>query len=117
MVGDGKWLRRALDNLVRSAVTFSAKGSTVTVSARHEGARWSVTVAGRGIGVPAAGLERVSRGLGADTGAVANGILGSGLSLVICRRLVELHQGELTVGSAVDAGTTVRVTIPVQRTM
>ncbi|HEX6351445.1 ATP-binding protein [Actinophytocola sp.] len=103
VVGDGNWLRQAVDNLVRNAVKFSAEGSTVVVSARHEGPRWAIVVGGRGIGIPAADLERVSRAGGE----------GNGLGLVICRRLVELHHGELTVERTGGAG--VRVTIPVRR--
>jgi signal transduction histidine kinase len=40
---------------------------------------------------------------------------GSGLGLAIAERIAEDHGGVLSVQSRVDAGTTVRVTLPVSR--
>jgi signal transduction histidine kinase len=39
---------------------------------------------------------------------------GTGLGLAICRRLAELHGGELTIDSTPKTGTIVCVTIPIR---
>jgi signal transduction histidine kinase len=39
---------------------------------------------------------------------------GSGLGLVICKRLVELHGGDLVIESALPQGTTVYVRLPLR---
>jgi signal transduction histidine kinase len=39
---------------------------------------------------------------------------GSGLGLVICKRLAELHDGELSIKSIPGSETTVRVRLPVK---
>jgi signal transduction histidine kinase len=90
VAGDMDLLRRALDGLVRDAVKFSEKGGTVAISARSCGTQWTIQVTCR-----------------------PNGNLGDGLGLVVCQRLVELYDGDLTVESTVDTGTTMCVTIPV----
>jgi PAS domain S-box-containing protein len=39
---------------------------------------------------------------------------GTGLGLAICKRIVDQHRGKLEIESAVGAGTTVRVTLPIR---
>jgi signal transduction histidine kinase len=38
---------------------------------------------------------------------------GTGLGLIICRGLISLHQGEITIDSAVDRGTTCTIRLPI----
>jgi signal transduction histidine kinase len=114
LAGDEDRLRQVLDNLIHNAVKFSKKGGTTNIVARPDGPQWTIVVADRGIGIPAADLERVTRGLERGANAVAKLIPGNGLGLGIARQLVELHHGTLTVQSTVDVGTTVRVSLPVR---
>jgi signal transduction histidine kinase len=39
---------------------------------------------------------------------------GSGLGLTIVKRLIQLHGGEFSIDSALDEGTTVTLSLPVQ---
>lgn len=112
LAGDPRFLRRVLDNLIHNALTFSGAGSTVTVSATPDGPQWTIAVADRGIGIPAAELALVTRVFERGSNAVAAGLSGAGLGLPICQKLVESQRGTLTVESAVDVGTTVRVRLP-----
>ena len=40
---------------------------------------------------------------------------GSGLGLSIAKKIVEIHQGEISLQSKLDAGTTVTVSLPVMK--
>lgn len=103
----GKITEEILDN----AFKFSAKGTSVTVKAYiHEGTFIA---------------EFVDQGKGMNTKQVAavgahlqferfiDEQQGSGLGLVIARRLTEVYGGNLTIHSELDNGTTVTIKLPV----
>lgn len=113
LTGDASRLNQVLGNLIRNAMKFSGKGSTVRVTADHARTQWTIAVVDNGMGIPPSDLERITRGFERGSNAVAAGIAGSGLGLAICRELVELHNGSMTIASALNVGTEVRVTLPV----
>ncbi|MDQ1555503.1 MAG: hypothetical protein QOI02_505, partial [Actinomycetota bacterium] len=71
-----------------------------------------VDIVDTGIGIPAEDVPqlftRFFRASNAQTGAVP----GTGLGLSIVQGLIEAHEGQVTVTSAVGYGTTFRVTLP-----
>lgn len=108
---DERLLRHVLTNLLSNAVKFSSPGTPVDFRVVREGkaAVWSVR--DRGIGIPEADLPRLFSAFhrGRNVGQVS----GSGLGLVIVKRCVELHGGNLRVESKVGEGTTVTARVPV----
>lgn len=71
-----------------------------------------IDVTDTGIGIPAEDLPyvfdrlyRVDKARSQETG-------GIGLGLSIAKRIVELHQGELTVESVPEKGSTFRICLP-----
>jgi PAS domain S-box-containing protein len=112
LVGDLGRLAQVVDNLIRNAIKFSARGGLVKVTARADGPWWTIRVTDSGMGIPPAELERVTAGFERGSNALAAGIAGSGLGLAICRELVELHHGSMTIDSTVNVGTEVTVTLP-----
>jgi len=40
---------------------------------------------------------------------------GTGLGLSVCREVVELHHGEITINSSKGAGTSVQITLPARQ--
>lgn len=42
---------------------------------------------------------------------------GTGLGLHLCQKLIKLHEGEITLMSEIDEGTTVIVSFPPERTV
>ncbi len=75
-----------------------------------------VAVSDSGPGIPEADIERIFqpfwRGSSAFGSADRSGSGGSGLGLVIARRLVELHEGRLWVESSPGEGATFCVALP-----
>lgn len=108
---DSELLRHILGNLLGNALKYSPGGGRVTLSLwRPEPGRLALRVRDQGLGIPADDLGHLfvafhrARNVGA--------IPGTGLGLVIVKKSVEVHGGELQVHSAPGEGTTVEVRLP-----
>jgi signal transduction histidine kinase len=104
---------RVLDNLLDNAIKFSPRGGTITVAIEARDNEAEVRVSDRGEGIPAADLphvfERFRRGAN-----VEGRIPGTGIGLNGVQRIVELHQGTISVISEVGVGSTFTVRIPLR---
>jgi PAS domain S-box-containing protein len=92
--------------ILQNAVQATEKG-TITIEANTTKAGIQVSVIDTGIGIP----EDIQSKL--FTPLVTTKAKGMGMSLAICKRVVEAHGGKIVVESQVGVGTTVTVTLPV----
>jgi PAS domain S-box-containing protein len=103
-------LRQVLVNLLSNAIKYNRHGGQVRVSWRVLDGRCVLSIADDGIGM---GPEKLARlfepfnRLGAENSKVE----GTGIGLVLSRRLVELMQGELAISSALGRGTEASLTL------
>ena len=108
---DGVRLGRVVDNLLDNAIKYSPRGGTVEVSVRSEAGSAILSVSDRGEGIPAADLpyifERFRRG-----GNVEGRIPGTGIGLAGVHRIIELHNGTISVDSRIGEGTTFTIRLP-----
>ncbi len=98
-------------HLLDNAFKFSRSGSTVSVTARATLRGTVVTVADRGIGIPAADLPRVCDKFYRVPGREIEAN-GTGLGLALVQRIVEDHGGRLELESEIDIGTTAILALP-----
>ena len=112
VVVDREQLDRALLNLLTNAVKFTPAGGTVTLQARREGADLVFTIADTGVGIPEDEQDRLFTRFFRSSVATRMAIPGTGLGLVIVKRIIEEHGGTISIISTPDVGTTVTVTIP-----
>jgi signal transduction histidine kinase len=112
---DGRRLEQILANLVTNAFKFTPHG-TITISVRHDAEtdRVVFVVADTGIGIPAHEIPHIFDEFRQVDGSMSRGYGGIGLGLALVHRLVTLLQGELSVSSAVNEGSSFSVAIPRQ---
>lgn len=118
VLGDERWLRQLVFNIVENAVKFSAAppasgGSPwirVEVAAADGRATFSVGDSGPGIPQEALGLifERFYR---ADTARTYRGPEGSGLGLSIAAWIVDAHEGTIRAENPPEGGSRFTVTL------
>jgi signal transduction histidine kinase len=110
IVGDAKLLQQAFSNLLSNAVKYSPSGGIITVEAETVGGDAIVTVADRGIGIPAGDhgrlFERYHRG------SNVSGIVGTGVGLYLVKMAVDLHGGAVEVKSKEGDGARFIVRLP-----
>ena len=69
-----------------------------------------IEITDTGVGIPAELLDRVFE----PFFTTKEEGKGTGLGLAICKRIVNQHQGTLEIESRANAGTTIRITLPVR---
>ncbi|HAO50240.1 MAG TPA: hypothetical protein DCR35_13625 [Runella sp.] len=96
-------------NVLHNAIKFSNPSSTILVSVGVLKESVMFTVTDQGVGMTEALLKSLLRQeSGVSTKGTANE-KGTGLGLVICREFIAKNNGQLTIESMPDQGTTVKV--------
>lgn len=106
-VGDPMRLAQVLANLLSNAAKFTERGA-VSLDVRRDGATLIFRVTDTGIGMSEAFQRRLFQPFEQADG-VEHNAGGTGLGLVISRRLVEMMDGDISVESRLGAGTTMEV--------
>jgi cell cycle sensor histidine kinase DivJ len=111
IVGDDMRLHQMLLNLLSNAVKFTQAGSEISIEVFRRGRFAALSVSDSGGGLSAEDMARVLKPFEqTDAGRKAR---GTGLGLPLTRELALLHGGEMKMESAVDAGTTITILLPI----
>jgi len=108
--GDPARLRQVINNLVGNALKFTETGS-VQVLVERDGDTLFLQVSDTGLGIPADRRSAIFEPFVQGDGATSRRFGGTGLGLTICRRLVQLMGGDITVQSELGVGSTFRVRV------
>ena len=113
-------VQRLIANLISNAIDASVEGSIVRIHlerlVKTEASRdwFRLRIVDQGEGIAKENLERVltpyftTKNRGDET-------RGFGLGLAICRKIVNLHGGNLSISSQLGRGTTVQIDLPSQQ--
>jgi len=108
-------LRRALENVIRNAIHYTAVGSTVEVklSKNASAEEFMISVCDQGAGIPESKLVhlfepfvRLSSARDRDSG-------GYGLGLAIAKRAINFHQGKIKASNRSTQGLRIEITLPI----
>ncbi len=114
--GDSRRLSQILLNLVGNAIKFSEKGrvsiSGSLTSRTESHVQITITVQDTGIGISSEKMERLFAAFEQVDGTLSRHHGGTGLGLVISRRLAEIMGGSMQLESREGKGTKVFFTLP-----
>jgi len=117
VMADVVLLQRVISNLVINAIDASEPGGVVRLSAdRGSGGRVWLQVSDTGCGIGPENLGRIFDPY-FTTKEFGNDTRGFGLGLTICRKILDLHEGTLSVVSEIGRGTTFTVELPGRRSL
>jgi len=114
--GNSELLYRALENIVRNAITYTGEGTTVEIALRCEksesGSEAVVQVMDRGAGVAEDQLKAIFQPFYRLDHARQRQTGGSGVGLAIADRAIRLHAGQLSATNRPGGGLVVKIRIP-----
>jgi PAS domain S-box-containing protein len=109
---DAVKLEQILLNLLTNALKFSADGATVRIDVVRSDEVGVVRVADTGVGIPADRLDAIFEPFVQVGRSLTSPHAGTGLGLAISRDLARAMNGDLTVDSALGAGSTFTLSLP-----
>jgi PAS domain S-box-containing protein len=106
-------LGQVFQNLITNAIKFSKKGVCphIGISAKKIQNKWQFAVSDKGIGIPQIHFERIFDIF--QRLHATNEYEGTGIGLANCKKIIQLHKGEIWLDSVLNEGTTFYFTIPV----
>jgi signal transduction histidine kinase len=113
--GDPARLAQVLDNVVSNAIKFTPDGGRVDVRLVAAGGSAVIEVQDTGHGLAEEEQDQLFERFFRSSRAAEHAIPGTGLGLAIAKTIVERHGGRIALESKVDAGTTVRVELPLSQ--
>ena len=105
-------LRQILVNLLSNAIKYNRPGGRVQIEALPVGSEVVIAVTDTGRGLSETQIAHLFEPFN-RLGAERSGVEGTGIGLVIVRRLLELMHGRITVGSVPGECSVFRVWLPV----
>jgi PAS domain S-box-containing protein len=101
-------MKRVFANFIKNAVEAMPQEGKLTISSRASKSDVELTFVDTGAGMAKEVLEKIW------TPFFTTKAKGMGLGLAICRRIIEAHQGKISVESIFGEGTTFTITIPIE---
>ena len=108
--GDPEMLCTVLINLIDNALKYTTDGSPVDIAARAEDNAIVITVTDRGIGIPEAEASLIGRRFFRASNTTP--ATGTGIGLYNTRRLLEYHNGILSLRAGRGSGTVATIRLP-----
>ncbi len=102
---DSELMIRALNNLFSNAIQAMPKGGRLTIKTHKQDGHVLISVSDTGVGISEEAKPKIF------TPLFTTKSKGQGFGLVVCKRVVEAHSGEITFESEVGKGTTFTVKI------
>lgn len=112
LTADANMLESILQNLLSNALKYTKPGGRVTLSAKNHGDRVIIRIKDTGVGMEQQVLNNIlekketlsTRGTGKEK--------GSGLGLLICKDMIDRHNGTLTGESRPGEGSEFKIELP-----
>lgn len=108
-------IEQILNNLIGNAIKFSLPGGRVEVRLHQAGERFEIAVQDWGMGIPPEIQSRLFTAFSKGQTGTA-GEKSIGLGLLIVKRIVQVHGGDIRLESASGVGTTFTVSLPFEPT-
>ncbi len=109
---DPREMEIVFNNLISNAIKYNKPGGRVDCSVKPKEEFIVFTISDNGIGMSEDDMSKLFNEFVRIKNQRTKGISGSGLGLSIVKKIVDAYEGDITVTSSPDKGTTFIVTLP-----
>ena len=109
--GDDTMLQSLVQNLISNAIKFTPNDGSIEISEKQFDSYIEYTVSDTGVGIKDSDIDKVFR---IDMNFSTKGTQqekGTGLGLILCKEIVNIHSGEISINSVVGKGTNIIFTL------
>lgn len=115
LLGDENELRSAFGNLVMNAIRYSPEGGEIVVRWWRDRKGAYLSVSDQGVGIPARDIPRLTERFYRVDSSRSRQSGGTGLGLAIVKHVLNRHQAELKIDSALGEGSEFVCVFPMAR--
>lgn len=115
LFADERKIKQILINLLVNAIKFTPEGGHIRLSINKTEQGLSMQVQDTGIGMDKSDIPKALEAFGQVENNMTRKYEGSGLGLYLTSMYVRLHSGKMRLQSKKGKGTTVTITLPVER--
>lgn len=109
---DKEKMESILKNLISNAIKYTSQNGEVHIYAFSTVDYWGIEVSDTGIGIPESEQNKLFRLFFRGSNAINSKVAGSGIGLLLVRKLVNLHKGTIGLKSKENEGSTFKISFP-----
>ncbi len=105
-------IEQVVMNVLANAVEYSPPASRIEVTTGLDDRQYWIRIADQGPGIPSEEIQHLFQAYGKSSARKSAGERSIGLGLAISRKIVEQHQGTISVTSELGKGSTFEIRLP-----
>jgi signal transduction histidine kinase/CheY-like chemotaxis protein/ligand-binding sensor domain-containing protein len=106
-------MEKVVDNLISNAIKYAHPQTIIQVNLDNDEKEWSFEIKDEGIGISKKAQRQLFREFYRGENAVNSKIVGSGIGLLLVKKYVNLHGGEVSFTSQENMGSQFRFVLPI----
>lgn len=108
---DVEEFRRLIQNVVDNALKYTGSGGTIELAVLSDEDKWTLQITDTGRGISADDMPKLFQRFWQAANSSGRYYASTGLGLYLCRKIVELHKGQIWCESELGKGSTFSFTI------
>jgi len=107
-------IQNALSNILKNAIMYSNPNSKINILLSSQQDSCIIKIIDNGKGIKKENIKNIFNRFFREESSRSREYGGSGLGLPIVKKILDLHNGDITIDSEIDKGTSVNIFLPIQ---
>ena len=107
-------IQNALSNILKNAIMYSNSNSKINIMLYSQQDSCIIEIIDNGKGIKKENIKNIFNRFFREEFSRSRDYGGSGLGLPIVKKILDLHNGDITIDSEIGKGTSVKIFLPIQ---